>query len=527
MKLIVVDDEKGIVEGLQKMIGRYLPECEVIGTAHNGLEGRNLIQRRQPDIVITDIRMPQADGLDMISMLKETDCAAKFILLSGYADFEYARRGIQLGVKFYINKPVEEEELSGCVRQVMEEIRADRAKQQEMIELKQEVHSRNQEEALRSILELGVDHTDLVEELLRSAHIPTTNTRFASIMIELEGTMDALKEIGFEPLLRQIDLALKPYRGVYRFRYSGPQVAVLIAHGSTIAYGELIRVIRRLKEAVSRELNLSIAAGIGTVQEQAAGISRSFEEARMALSYKVVKGAGAVIPFPETMNREGQIRPVSEETIAKLESALDNMDEAECVGIIRGIFRGMETAPGISPADLQQQCLNILLSSIRNMSFQQLQQNGFLGRHILSLEGISRFRTLEHLEEWMVQVIRGMIAFKVEHHVPKKKDMITEIKEYVTTHYNEPISLADLASRFFISPYYLSQFFKQKTGDTYLNFLTQIRMNKAKELLERTDLKVYEVCQRVGYSDPQHFARMFEKVAGCKPRDYRKNLPDM
>ena len=106
MRLILVDDEKGIVDGLKKMISRYIPECEVVGTAYNGLEGFKLIQKMHPDIVITDIRMPQTDGLDMIRMLKDVSIQTKFILLSGYADFEYARRGMQLGVQFYINKPV-------------------------------------------------------------------------------------------------------------------------------------------------------------------------------------------------------------------------------------------------------------------------------------------------------------------------------------------------------------------------------------------------------------------------------------
>jgi two-component system response regulator YesN len=125
----------------------------------------------------------------------------------------------------------------------------------------------------------------------------------------------------------------------------------------------------------------------------------------------------------------------------------------------------------------------------------------------------------------MIQVIRGVIAFKTEHDLSRKKDVISEIKAYVTKHYNEQISLADLAARFFISPYYLSQLFKRKTGGNYLNYLTQIRIDKAKELLENTDLKVYEVCQMVGYTDTQHFARMFEKLTGCKPREFRRNLP--
>lgn len=525
MRLILVDDEKGIVDGLKKMISRYIPECEVVGTAHNGADGIKLVQKIKPDIVITDIRMPQTDGLDMIHMVQEAGVHTKFILLSGYADFEYARRGMQLGVQFYINKPVEEEELRDCLYSVMKAIQEERVKRREVDDLRQEVHSLMQENALRDLLDIGSENEEVIEELLQIARIPSAGTWFGCMLLEFYGSADTLKDSVIQQVLLQIDQILGKYRGVYRFRYSSTQIAVIVSQSRSIGYADLVSSVHRLKEQVYQHYELSMTVGIGTVQKGAAGISLSFEQARHALSYKVIKGANAVIAFPELDHLTGRSEPVPEEMITKLEAALENLDEKEGISLIRDIFRTMEARAGISPADLQLQCLNILLSSVRKMSFQQLQQNDFLGRHILSLEEMSRFRTLESLKEWMAEVIRKIIVFKQEHNIPKKKDIIAEVKEYVAEHYSEPITLADLSARFFISPYYLSQYFKQKTGDTYVNFLTQIRINKAKELLERTDLKVYEICQMVGYSDTQHFARMFEKLMGYKPRDYRKQLP--
>ncbi|MBY0215307.1 response regulator [Paenibacillus illinoisensis] len=523
MKLILVDDEKGILEGLKKMIDRYIPECEVVGTAYNGREGFELIQKWQPDIVITDIRMPQAGGLEMIHMLKEVDIQSKFILLSGYADFEYARKGMQLGVNFYINKPVEEQELRDCVCQVMDTIRIERSKVQEMDALKLATYQRMQEDGLRDILDMGNDHTEIAEELLRIGCMPEL-AQFACILIEIRGKADGLKEHGFDPVFRQIDLVFRQYDSVYRFRYTGAQIAVIVMHGSAMESRNLINTAQRLHEVLFRQLNLSSVIGIGSIQNRPGGISQSFEEARNALSYQVIKGAEPIISYTQIMNRTGKSELVTEEMIADLEAAIDNLDERESVDMIHRIFREIEAEPGFNPADLQQQCLNILLLSIRKVSFQQLQQNRLLSRQLLSLEGISRFKTLASLEQWMVEVISGIIEFLLEQRTPKKKDMISEIKEYVTDHYDESISLAELAARFYMNPFYLSQYFKQKTGETYLNFLTHIRISKAKEMLEQTDLKVYEICHKVGYSDAQHFSRMFEKWTGFKPRDYRKSL---
>ncbi|MDI4643562.1 response regulator [Cohnella hashimotonis] len=526
MNIVLVDDEKGIVAGLKKMIGRHIPECEVIDVAYNGMEGYELIHRLRPDIAITDIRMPQSDGLDMIKRLIDAGSPTKFILLSGYADFEYARQAMQLGVRFYINKPVEEEELRDCVRQVLASIRADRDKLLEVDALKQEVHNRNQESALRDIFEIGADHGELAEELLRLAGLPADHSRFVCVLMEFDGSVERVKETGLEPVYRHIEQALAKYKGLYRFRYSGAQFAVLAAHDQDIGYDDLVGSVRQLKEALGRELKLNFAAGIGTVHRRASGISESFEEARHALGYKVIKGTDAVIPYPDIRMDEKRL-PIGAERMAELEAGIENLDEAGCADVIRGIFSEMETAPGMSPADLRLQCVNILLSSARTMSVEQLRQSDFLGRHLLSLEAVSKFKTIACFEEWTVQAIGALIAFKREHQMPKKKDLIAEIKAYVTENFDQPISLADLSSRFYISPIYLSQIFKQKTGETYVSFLAKVRIGKAKELLERTDLKVYEICQRVGYSDTQYFARLFEKWTGLKPTEYRKRQPNM
>ncbi|RTE06673.1 response regulator [Paenibacillus whitsoniae] len=532
MKIFLIDDEKGLVEGLTKLIGRYIPECEVVGHAYNGVEGAALIMENQPDIVLTDIRMPQADGLDMIQSLKNQGCRSKFIILSGYADFEYARKGIQLGVQFYLNKPVEEDELRDCVYRVMAAIHEERAKAREVDTLKQEVHSRLMESLLRDLLDAGGDPSDHEEELLRLTGIPHDKMKYVCALLEFERyaygalpSSSAFKESELEPVYLQIDQVLEQYNGVYRFRYAPTQLAVMVMQrDSMLTIDELHHSFDRLKETLHREQKLNVTIGIGTVQGSAAGISTSFEEARHALSYMLINGKGSVIPYSEVLHVVKRRLPVPEETLVKLESNLDKMDEPGCIAVIQDIFRQMSVEHGLSPADFKMQCLNILLSSIRQMSFQPWQMDDFLGRHIPSLDEMSKFRTLTELEAWMIEVVRAILALKQEFNIPQKKDVIAEIKDYVAAHYSESISLAELSARFFLNPYYLSQLFKQKTGDTYLNYLAQIRVNKSKELLEKTDLKVYEICEKVGYTDTQYFSRLFEKMTGVKPSEYRKNL---
>jgi two-component system response regulator YesN len=511
LKLVIVDDEMGIIEGLKTMVKRYLPECEVVGTAYHGIEGCRLVQELKPDIVITDIRMPQCDGLEMIHRLKLSGSKAKFIVLSGFSEFEYAKKGIELGVKFYLNKPVEEEELEACVKKVIAEINSENVQERQWNEW-----------ALRDILNAGYE-SDAHESLLMSTlPFPVTSLPFVCVLIEFNCEQGVIQEETTNLILGKLNDGLRHYSQVKAFRYEGCQYAVIIMNDKKFDEKLLIRSIQSVQKSIQKEWDIPMSAGVGLPYSGLNGISKSFDEAQQALRYKVIKGAHAVIPFRDIEQLSGSHTAVPEEDMAKLEACLEDMDFEGCAAVIQRIFLTIESESRLNLMELKLQCLHILLSSIRRIPLIQLQLNENLGKNILSLEAISRFKTLEELKAWLIQVIHSIIELKSTRHISKKKDVISEIKEYVADHYDTNITLADLSARFFINPYYLSQLFKEKTGDTYLSYVTGIRMNQARELLQDTDLKVYEVCQKVGYSDTNHFSKLFEKLNGCTPSEFRK-----
>ncbi|MDF2922498.1 MAG: AraC family transcriptional regulator [Paenibacillaceae bacterium] len=522
MNIFLVDDEMGIVEGLKTIIRRHIPECNVVGTAYNGVEGARLIKDAKPDIVITDIRMPQADGLEMIQRLKAAGCPAKFIILSGYAEFEYARKGIHLGVQFYINKPVEEEELQDCVRRVMAEIDAERAKLREVDRLREQVHSKLAESVLRDVIDAGGEDPAHLKPLLGTIGFPLMEEGYICALLEFDTGADALQEERIEALYREIEMSLHPYRHIYCFRYAASQLAVIVGGGG-LEERAFARAVKGIKENLLNRLKLPVLAGTGLVYDTVGGISKSFEEARQALSYRALTGKHEVIAYSDIAGHQEEHRViVSAELIAVLETCIDNNDPGGSLAAIDTIFASLAAEKSLSLAALQSQCLTILLSSLRKLPFHQLQHHDFLNNHILPLDGIARFKTMDQLRDWLSEAARRIIAFKSDHRMSRKKDVIAEVKEYVAEHYRENISLAELSGRFFINPYYLSQLFKQKTGGTYLNYLAKTRIDKACELLEQTELKVYEICQLVGYTDANYFARLFEKQVGLKPTEFRR-----
>lgn len=379
MKLVIADDELDIVLGLQKIIGKYLPACEIVGTATNGVDGARVVRERNPDIVMTDIRMPQSDGLEMIGRLKDEGCQAKFIILSGYAEFEYAKKAIELGVKFFINKPVEEEELQSCVHKVMEEIERERKQTKQFNEL-----------MLKEIAEGGYDSKVHDHFLVHTLSFPLTQHRFVAALAELEETADLA---AIEPISEILGTEMAVYSHVQIFRYEERSLGIIAADRDQVA-SSLAEALQRARERSENRLKIKLTVAVGGEYDSMHGIRHSVREA---------------------------------------------------------------------------------LEALRSA-------------------------------------------------IPKKRDLIAEVKGYMAEHYGENITLAELAGRFFINPNYLGQLFKEKTGDTYLSVLLNIRMNKAKELLEKSDLKVYEICRTVGYADTGYFSKLFERMVGCTPSEYRNRF---
>jgi two-component system response regulator YesN len=148
----------------------------------------------------------------------------------------------------------------------------------------------------------------------------------------------------------------------------------------------------------------------------------------------------------------------------------------------------------------------------------------YLGRDILSLEAISRFEDMDALKNWLKNTIGSIIELLENQKKGMQTDLFDEIKAFITENYRMDISLSTISERFYISPFYFCQVFKKRTGQTFLGYITAIRMQKARELLSTSNQMIYEIAEAVGFQNPKYFSRVFEKSSGCKPSEYRSKL---
>lgn len=522
-KVVLLDDQSRITRGLKEIIGWERLGCQVVGEANNGLQGLELIDKTSPDIVITDIRMPKMDGLQMIKVLKQRKQNVEFIILSGYSEFEYAKKGMELGVNFYILKPVDENVFEECLQNVCNKIAEQKQRKDEFLEYKRKSSDRQEEFsclALREIVDGSTDNAEEIQDLLYYSNIKLDGNSFNCILIEFDDISRACVKKYLKDIKSIIARGLAGFFDFEAFKYSDYQAGVLIAHKEKIDFDLLCVLLEQIQKELIAFTGTNIFIGIGSAAASISGIARSFEQARDALNYKIINEKNTLFLFDKLKNLTDNTFSISKEILGELEKSIYSSDLPGSKIAVEKYFNVLLAEKKLRTRDIQLQCLFVIIAIASKMRSIQFDLNEFVGRDILSLNRISRFKTAEEIKNWLINVISIIIEMGK---IPKsvQKDTFDEIKEYIQTHYFEGLSLNTIAEHFYFNPYYLSQLFKKKTGESYLTYVTKIRMKKAKELLMTTDLKIYEICNQIGYESTRYFNKTFEKLVGCRPTEYR------
>lgn len=506
-KVLVVEDEKEKARGIAYLIEKYNPECAPILLAHDGREGYKKATEEAPDIILTDIRMPVIDGLEMIRMLRGLNFPAEFIVLSGYAEFSYANKAIKLGVKDFITKPVDEEELSKTLSKVCNEITERRATDDSLSKLNEDMRNY----AMRDFLTGGRDSQLKVGEYLKQTERLGEYGQYTCMVIEGE---EELGEFHIkEGLITRNEMFF------YGVKMGNAQMAVIVG-AKSLDIEKKRNLVRQymIKEDQDR---FYTSIGIGSSCENYGQLPKAYEEACVALNYRILKGSGTVILFEELYDMDNRTDLLTEKEVELLKERIDRFNQDGFHTAVKGIFKRILAENNLSLPELQKLSLNIVLIGLHNIPTAQLQMNEYFGKNLFTLKSIEKFKTMEQLENWIMNMVNSVNEVMLKDSVPKKKDVIVEVKEYIRKNYNQNITLNDISKQFYINPYYFSQLFKKKTGMTYQKYLTDYRIDRAKKLLAETELRIYEICRLVGYSDVNHFNQIFERTEGMKPGEYR------
>ncbi|MCA0755837.1 response regulator [Paenibacillus sp. N4] len=519
--VVIIDDDFQVLEAMKKMIPWDILGATLVGVALDGEEGIQLIHDFSPDIVITDIYMPVKDGMRMMEELRTEDYCGKLIILSGYNDFEIARNALRLEVHDYLSKPVTMEQIKSALSSAIISLERELEQTMQYSVMKQKLELYEpfvQKQALRAILtsrtplELNTsmlrmgnrdwwiekDHLVIIFELQRTQRVRDISIgswnlfRFAVYNV-LEETV---KDLWIESHLVELH---------------GSNWALLLHLDKDIRDIRQLTegLIERVQSHISMYLNLEIKAGIGQVKSDYAYIPDSLEEAFQDLynsSQSSLMGSGI---YQNLLIKTFDF-------YQQLYQAFLN-DETEINELVQ---KHMDAIREINPDEhfLQYfafEILNLLLNISKNTP----RINSNLNEVQLKA-GIAEIRGFDHLNDWVSNLLRNVNDRKYLQINAKHKQVVDLMVDYIHKHYGDELTLERLANEIYLTKNYLNQIFKKAMGDTFNQYLTKVRMEKAKAMLLDGKYLIYEVSERVGYKNIPYFSTLFKKYTGMNPSEF-------
>lgn len=540
-RIILVDDEEEVRKSIIRKIDWTAVGFAVVGDAENGEDALEKIENLEPDVVLTDIRMPYMDGLTLAERIRQKYPSMKIVIFSGYDDFEYAKQAIKLNVTEYILKPVNVEELTAILKRIKTNL-DEEIEQKRNVNLLRENYKRSlpilREQFLKDLISRPMDG-ETVQTLLREYDIPLAGAKkWIAIAVELELEQELTQEEAPLPLHEEKNLIpisvmqilsenLKPSYRFSLLSFSGSadaKIAGIAAIDENNSQTELINILGDICKESRKTLKVPVTIGIGHSAQKLENISRSFQSALDALGYRSVVGTGSTIYINDVEpGIGGKLQFGSEEESALIQAIKFGPEEK-----IRETVRGIVDRMNEARVHARQQQAYIL--SVANCMIQLIQQYDLNMEEIFAEDplGPDPFTVIqsmlnrENFSRWLYQT-----ALKINNALSRERDyaarqVIEKAKQYIMDNYQDPgLSVEQICRYLHMSPAYFSTMFKKATGQTYIAYLTEVRLNKAVELLNMTDEKTYVIASQVGYQEQNYFSYVFKKRFGVSPTKFR------
>lgn len=530
LKVFLAEDEFIIREGIKNNIDWQARGYEFCGEASDGELAFPLIQKTRPDILITDIKMPFVDGLALSRLVKKELPETEIIILSGYEEFDYAKEAIQIGVARYLLKPINGETLLQEIDSVAEIILG---KQKEK-EIREKYQKEMEENSLR-------DQMDLFQ------HLVTGDCS----MEELLSVADKLDLKIMAPWYSIVLLKIQSMKHDYE-EYSG-SIVVVDERIAKLAEPEHVLVFDRalegraflfkadseeellayqkeylgdVKEVLSGYANLRYFGGIGTPVNRLREIPASFEDASHAFAHRYLVAESCILDSSLLM-QEGaaeqedfRISAVNPEQIdrAKMQEFLRTGDLDEVIYFVDEFFGKLDGGAMKSRIFRQYITMDAYFSIADFLKGLGLQKDEIEAPD----QDSSILQDEKSAMDYIVRIMNKALVLREKRASSRYEDVVSEVIHYIEDNYaQEELSLNLLASHVNFSPNHLSMIFSQQTGQTLIRYLTDYRMNRAKELLRCSSKKSSVISMEVGYKDPHYFSYLFKKTQGMTPTQYR------
>ena len=525
-RVMIADDEGIVIDSFKYLLKEEFGESVLVETAKTGRSVIELAERFRPDIALMDIRMPGINGIDAIKEIRKRNEGIIFIVISAYDKFVYAQEAINLGVMDYLNKPVDKDQFIQTIKKAMLQVDDEREKRSRELEILEKMETvapiiesgliynllfqdfyKEDIENFKKVLEIESDYGYMIALIFGEQQKDGFMTNAVGSSVKIQNHIRDLREI------------IKSFFNGIISAVMANKIAVFIPFDKKeFDYNERIEIIdtaRNMIRKLNTQMDVTFRAGIGsikTLDQQMVSYNEALDSLTMTTGSVVHSDDVAV-----GCDYEDDY-PIDSENV--IFESVKNGDYNKAMGAANQFFDWMVDRYNSYADDIKLKVLEFVLRA-ESLVYEKGGNTYHFRAREDYLRVINGAQSYEALRKWFLDKISEACHNVMSRRENRSNGVIDRAREYIQNNYKNDISLDDVSREIDISPYYFSKIFKEAMGENFIEYLTNLRIEKAKELLDKTDMSMKEICVEVGYSNPNYFSRIFKKNVGVTPTEYK------
>lgn len=515
--IVLCDDDEIILEGLSDYIRQEIPDIQLAATATNGISCKTYIHNIKPDILITDIRLPDCLGFDLIEYAYEVNENTSIIIISGYDDFKYAQKALKAGALGYISKPIDLEEFTAILDIAKE--RCGRNQKNDLM---------NRRMFLSDILDLKL--TDPVE-INDKAHTLNLDSDilYAIVIAELDTDNLHFKQSGLhnqQQIFKEFSHAVEQYpqQNFFLLRHTMQQYVFLVHAPQSQSMEHLIQEYHvHIQTDLSRGSTAAVTLSSGRYISNLSDLRQSYMEALAAMDYKFIIGTNECISYKSIRSLVHSADPGTIHT-AHVNPPDISINSREQLHKQLSVLYNTLIPLGPDSRFYAHILLEQMICSIsKELQQYDISLSDIVPNPMKELETILKAQSLNMMLENFRNFFSRVADFADQQQHNKYAKTIHNALHYIQDNLGNPrLNVNDVARHVYLSPGYFSLIFKKQTGETFSDYLIRLRIEKAKELIRNSNLRFFEISTMIGYENVSHFNVIFKKHAGLTPSQYRR-----
>lgn len=527
MKVIIADDEKWVRAAIIRTIPFEKLGLSLVCEASNGLEALELCKKHQPDILITDIKMPGLTGLELIKELTGLSSKVKIVIISGYSDFEYAKAAMNYGITDYILKPVDQKEISEVLLKLKESILIERKQYEENNLFKSQYEktiSVLRDKFLNQLILPNYLTLEFIKVELKKYNLSFINPYFSMMVFLPDKTAVDNKQISCSAFIIKI---MRKYLKAVTFKNSskGGEIISIINHPNDKVNPDMLQKAVKLCGALyERHFNGRLSVGVSTAAQQITKLPDLYIQCCEALQLKFWRNNEEVFFYQPNQRCDTLSLTLQADILEDMVVSIKISDTKPAIAYIDSLYSQLKA----NCKAKQELVKDFFLSFVQSLQNRLEMQQSFIEYELSAGSGVhpsERIKNTDSLEE-LVGTVKEILVHICESYTRRnpltEENIIENAKKFIDDNFDKNISLEQVSRYVHLNPTYFCELFKRNTGVNFVDYKTHLRIENAKKLLKAGNLNIDTISSRLGYSDSKYFSKLFKRITGKTPQDYKK-----